>query len=109
MDLPRNSSFSATASRQNFTTRVPEIYRIFLNLISNWKITNLDYSEVMQADGNNVFLFLDPPYKIGTYLYGSNAELHKSFKHEEFIENCNICKHDWFVTYNNDDDLKESI
>ena len=40
-------------------------------------------------------------------MYGSNAELHKNFKHEEFHESCNICKHDWFVTYNNDDDLKE--
>ena len=77
-------------------------------MIQSWKITNYDYSEVMHANGNKVFLFLDPPYKIGTYLYGSNAELHKSFKHEEFIENCRLCKHDWFVTYNNDDDLKKA-
>ena len=76
-------------------------------MIQPWKITNLDYSDVMAAKGNNVILFLDPPYKIGTYLYGSNAELHKSFKHEEFYEACNLCKHDWFVTYKNDDDLKE--
>ena len=61
----------------------------------------------MRQNGNNVFLFLDPPYKIGTYLYGSNAELHKNFKHEEFYEACALCKHDWFVTYNNDDDLKQ--
>ena len=61
----------------------------------------------MQANGNNVFLFLDPPYKIGTYLYGSNAELHKSFKHEFICMNVADCTHDWFVTYNNDDDLKE--
>mgnify|MGYP003322476541 FL=1 len=105
--LTENSSFSATASRQNFTTKGARNLQNISNLIGNWKITNLDYSEVMQAEGNNVFLFLDPPYKIGTYLYGSNAELHKNFKHEEFHESCNLCKHDWFVTYNNDDDLKE--
>jgi len=105
--LTENSSFSATASRQNFTIKGARNLVNISNLIGNWKITNLDYSEVMQAEGNNVFLFLDPPYKIGTYLYGSNAELHKNFKHEEFHESCNLCKHDWFVTYNNDDDLKE--
>ena len=105
--LTENSSFSATASRQNFTTKGARNLQNISNLIGNWKITNLDYSDVMHSNGDNVFLFLDPPYKIGTYLYGSNAELHKSFKHEEFYEACNLCKHDWFVTYNNDDDLKE--
>ena len=105
--LTENSSFSATASRQNFTTKGARNLQNISNLIGNWKITNLDYSEVMRQNGNNVFLFLDPPYKIGTYLYGSNAELHKNFKHEEFYEACALCKHDWFVTYNNDDDLKQ--
>ena len=105
--LTENSSFSATASRQNFTTKGARNLQNISNLIGNWKITNLDYSEVMRQNGNDVFLFLDPPYKIGTYLYGSNAELHKNFKHEEFYEACALCKHDWFVTYNNDDDLKQ--
>ena len=105
--LTENSSFSATASRQNFTIKGARNLVNISNIIQPWRITNLDYSEVMQADGDNVFLFLDPPYKIGTYLYGSNAELHKNFKHEDFHESCNLCKHDWFVTYNNDDDLKE--
>ena len=106
--LTENSSFSATASRQNFTTRGATYLKEISELIKNWRITNLDYSEVMHANGDNVFLFLDPPYKIGTYLYGSNAELHKNFKHEEFIENCDLCKHTWFVTYNVDDDLKKA-
>ena len=105
--LTENSSFSATASRQNFTTRGAKYLVEISEMIQSWKITNYDYSEVMKAPGKDVFLFLDPPYKIGTYLYGSNAELHKNFKHEEFHESCNICKHDWFVTYNNDDDLKQ--
>ena len=104
--LTENSSFSATASRQNFTTRGASYLYEISQLIKNWRITNHDYSEVMHAPGDNVFMFLDPPYKIGTYLYGSNAELHKSFKHEEFIQHCRDCKHDWFVTYNDDDYLK---
>ena len=106
--LTENSSFSATASRQNFTTRGATYLKEISGIIQSWRITNLDYSDVMKAPGTDVFLFLDPPYKIGTYLYGSNAELHKSFKHEEFIAECERCTHDWFVTYNVDQELKDA-
>ena len=106
--LTENSSFSATASRQNFTTRGATYLKEISGIIQSWRITNLDYSDVMKAPGTDVFLFLDPPYKIGTYLYGSNAELHKSFKHEEFIAECERCTHDWFVTYNVDKELKDA-
>ena len=106
--LTENSSFSATASRQNFTTRGANFLKEISQIIQGWKITNLDYSEVMAAPGEDTFISLDPPYQIGVYLYGSNAELHKSFNHEEFIKACEDCKHDWFVTYNNSDSLKEA-
>jgi DNA adenine methylase len=106
--LTENSSFSATASRQNFTTRGASGLKFISSLIQDWKITNLDYSEVMSAPGDGTFIYLDPPYQIGVYLYGSNAELHKSFNHEEFVKACEDCKHDWFVTYNNSDTLKEA-
>ena len=106
--LTENSSFSATASRQNFTTRGASGLKFISSLIQDWRITNLDYSEVMSAPGDGTFIYLDPPYQIGVYLYGSNAELHKSFNHEEFVRACEDCKHDWFVTYNNSDTLKEA-
>ena len=60
----------------------------FSEVIKNWKITNIDYSEVMNADGpENTFVFLDPPYDIKDFLYGKNREMHKSFDHEVFAEN----------------------
>ncbi len=106
--LTENSSFSATASRQNFTTRGATYLKDISDIIQGWRITNYDYSEVMHAPGDGTFIYLDPPYQIGVYLYGSNAELHKSFNHDEFIQHCRDCKHDWFVTYNNSDALKEA-
>ena len=104
--LTENSSFSASASRQNFTTRGAKYLKTISEMIQHWEITNLDYSEVMDDD-TGAFIFLDPPYMINSYLYGTDASLHKGFDHKDFIEHCKYCKHDWMVTYNNDEYLKE--
>ena len=109
--LTENSSFSKTASKQNFTTRGANHLKSISEVIQKWHITNLDYSEVMHEDSSersNVFVFLDPPYKIGTYLYGTNAEMHKNFNHLQFVDACKECPHNWLVTYNIDDELKEA-
>ena len=105
--LTENSSFSASASCQNFTTRGARHLKSISEIIQHWEITNLDYTEVLQPDGDGVFCFLDPPYKIGSYLYGTNAEMHKTFDHDDFIAECKKCPNKWMVTYNNDIDLKE--
>ena len=105
--LTENSSFSASASRQNFTTRGAKHLKNVSEIIQHWEITNLDYTEVLQPDGDGVFCFLDPPYKIGSYLYGTNAEMHKTFDHDDFIAECKKSPNKWMVTYNNDIDLKE--
>ena len=105
--LTENSSFSASASRQNFTTRGAKHLKKISEIIQHWEITNLDYTEVLQSDGDGVFCFLDPPYKIGSYLYGTNAEMHKTFDHDDFIAECKKSPNKWMVTYNNDINLKE--
>ena len=108
--LTENSSFSATASRQNFTTRGAGYLKEISKIIQHWKITNLDYTEVMMDEMStprNCFIFLDPPYMISSYLYGTDAKLHKSFDHDKFVDDCALCPFDWMVTYNNDDYLKQ--
>jgi len=62
--LTENSTFSPTASRSNFSFVGIEKLKEYSQLIENWKITNLDYSEVMNDPGKDVFVFLDPPYDI---------------------------------------------
>lgn len=105
--LTENSSFSPQASNQNFTTRGARHLKSISTIIQDWHITNTDYSDLLMDDGDGVFCFLDPPYKISTYLYGTNAEMHKGFNHEYFAECCAASPNDWMVTYNNDDDIKQ--
>ena len=108
--LTENSSFSKTASNQNFTTRGAHNLKNISEIIQHLRITNLDYQTVMNTEEglSNTFIFLDPPYKINTYLYGTNAEMHKNFNHTQFVEDCKVCPHSWLVTYNIDDELKEA-
>jgi len=106
--LTENSSFSATASKQNFTTRGAKNLKKISEIIQHWEITNDDYSDVMLDEGDGVFVFLDPPYMIDSFLYGTNAEMHKDFDHNRFIDTCKQCDHNWMVTYNNHDELKKA-
>lgn len=105
--LTENSTFSVTASRSNFSFVGIEKLKEYSKLMKNWKITNIDYSEVMNAPGENVFVFLDPPYDIKDFLYGKNREMHKSFDHEVFAQNVYKCPHKFMITYNVNDRLLE--
>jgi len=106
--LTENSTFSVTAANSNFSLVGAKKLAEFSKLIKNWKITNNDYSQVMNADGpENTFVFLDPPYDIKDFLYGKNREMHKSFDHEVFAENVYKCPHKFMITYNVNDRLLE--
>ena len=98
--LTENSTFSPTAARSNFSFVGIEKLKEYSKLTKNWKITNIDYSEVMNADGDDVFVFLDPPYDIKDFLYGKNREMHKSFDHDIFATNVYKCPHKFMITYN---------
>lgn len=106
--LTENSTFSRTAANSNFSLVGADKLAEFSKLINHWKITNIDYSEVMNADGpDNTFVFLDPPYDIKDFLYGKNREMHKSFDHDEFAENVYKCPHKFMITYNVNEKLEE--
>ncbi|MBA2495051.1 MAG: DNA adenine methylase [Acidobacteria bacterium] len=59
------------------------------------------YEKVINGEGKNVFLFLDPPYFSATSsaLYGKNGNLHKTFDHAQFAETLKKCPHKWLLTY----------
>ena len=104
--LTENSTFSKTASNSNFSLVGADKLAKFSELIKNWKITNIDYSEVMKAKGYaDTFIFLDPPYDIKDFLYGKNREMHKSFDHDLFADNVSTCMHKFMITYNINDRL----
>ena len=106
--LTENSTFSPTASNSNFSLVGADKLAQFSKLIKDWKITNVDYSEVMRDHGSSdTFIFLDPPYDIKDFLYGKNREMHKSFDHDRFANDVYNCIHKFMITYNVNDRLME--
>ena len=103
--LTENSTFSPTAANSNFSIIGADKLKKFSSLIGGWKITNIDYSKVMNSDGDDVFVFLDPPYDIKDFLYGKNREMHKGFDHIKFAEDVYDCPHKFMITYNLNDRL----
>lgn len=80
-------------------------------LLQNVKITNLDYRDVIQEPGNNVFIFLDPPYLAATKsrLYGKNGDLHLGFDHKKFGDDMKNCQHPWLITYDDSAEIRQNF
>lgn len=101
--------FSNQAFEKRFTESSIERLEKIPVVLKNIKITNFDYEKLVNADGNNVLLFLDPPYFSATKsaLYGKNGNLHKVFDHERFAEVLKNCPHRWLLTYDNSSYIRE--
>ena len=80
-------------------------------LLQNVKITNLDYRDVIQEPGNNVFVFLDPPYLVAakSRLYGKNGDLHLGFDHKQFADDMKNCQHPWLITYDDSAEIRQNF
>ena len=78
-------------------------------IIQPWRITNQDYRDLMEGPGEDVFVFLDPPYLIKDMLYGKDKEMHTSFCHEAFVKACKDTPHNWMITYNEHPWLREQF
>ena len=78
-------------------------------IIQPWRITNQDYRDLMEAPGEDTFVFLDPPYLIKDMLYGKDKEMHTSFCHEAFVKACKDTPHNWMITYNEHPWLREQF
>jgi DNA adenine methylase len=103
-----SGGFSEEAFQKRFTESSIQRLRPFANVIQNTKITNDDYKKLIQKEGNNVLLFLDPPYYSATKsaLYGKNGNLHKTFDHEEFANTMRYCQHQWLITYDDNEYIR---
>lgn len=101
--------FSAQAFEKRFTDSSIERLSKIPPLLQNVKITNFDYEDVILSRGENVFLFLDPPYFSATNsaLYGKNGNLHKNFDHVRFAETMKKCPHRWLLTYDDSPFVRE--
>lgn len=104
-----SGGFSEAAFHKRFTKSSIDRVEKFSKILIKVKITNLDYEEVIKYPGENVFIFLDPPYYSATKsaLYGKNGKLHKSFDHIRFSETMKNVSHKWLITYDDSEYIRE--
>jgi DNA adenine methylase len=97
-----SGGYSQLAFDTRFTDSSIDRLQAFCKILKpKLRITNYDYKKVIDKDGKNVFIYLDPPYAIENEgLYGKNGDMHKNFDHEKFAEDMKNCKHKWLITYN---------
>ena len=104
--LTESSSFSAQASSNNFTLRGIEKLPGYSKIVSDWKITNLTYEQLL-TDDKDTFTYLDPPYEIGSNLYGRRGSMHKGFDHDTFAGDCDRFIGHQLISYNSSQLIKE--
>ena len=96
--LSEASSFSKQASDSNFSMRGIEKLPEYAEIIRNWRITNVSYELLLGGTGS--FVYLDPPYDIGSNLYGKKGGMQKYFHHTNFSKACSEADHHLLVSYN---------
>ena len=104
--LTESSSFSKQASESNFSLAGIERLSEYQKLIANWKITNLSY-EYLLSDEKSVFTYLDPPYEIGSNLYGKRGNMHSGFNHDHFAIKCDRFIGPQCISYNSSALIRE--
>ncbi len=107
-----SGGFSQEAFHKRFTnSSIERLEKLECVLSKDVKITNLDYSELLYSAGEEVFLFLDPPYfsAAKSKLYGKCGKLHTSFEHHKFAELLQQCHHRWLITYDDSPQIRENF
>ena len=104
-----SGGYSQSAYQKRFTESSIERVKNISPYLSDVKITNDDYTNAIFHNGENVFIFLDPPYWKATEskLYGVRGTLHSTFDHTQFAENIKKCPHKWLITYDDSPIIRE--
>ncbi|MBF1999632.1 MAG: DNA adenine methylase [Synechococcales cyanobacterium C42_A2020_086] len=103
-----SGGYSQQAFERRFTASSIERLRNLSGFLTSVQITNGDYEELLFKDGENVFIFLDPPYLSATKskLYGLKGNLHTVFDHERFAQAMRRCPHRWLITYDDSPEIR---
>tara|TARA_B100000073_G_scaffold211394_1_gene175663 strand:- start:2240 stop:3067 length:828 start_codon:yes stop_codon:yes gene_type:complete len=97
--LTESSSFSKQASESNFSMRGIDKLPGYSQIIKDWKITNVSYEQLL-SDSKSTYIYLDPPYEIGSNLYGKRGSMHKGFDHDQFAGDCDRFVSPQLISYN---------
>jgi DNA adenine methylase len=107
-----SGGFSLESFHKRFTiSSIERLEKLETILTEDIKITNLDYSHLINEPGEDVFIFLDPPYFKAekSKLYGKKGDLHTGFNHRKFAEILKQCPHNWLITYDDSPEIRENF
>jgi DNA adenine methylase len=95
-----SGGYSQAAFKDRFTYSAIEKILKMPTILSGVEIFNEDYERFLFDSGEDVFIFLDPPYfsQVKSRLYGKKGDLHKAFDHKRFADNMRKCEHKWLIT-----------
>ena len=104
-----SGGFSKAAFEKRFTISSIDRVKLLSSILNDTTITNYDYQEVIEKEGENVFIFLDPPYYSATKsaLYGKNGNMHKTFDHKRFANVLENTNHKWLITYDDSEYIRD--
>ncbi len=104
-----SGGFSKAAYEKRFTISSIDRVKLMSSILNNTEITNYDYQKVIEKEGQDVFIFLDPPYFSATKsaLYGKNGNMHKTFDHERFANVLKNTNHKWLITYDDSEYIRD--
>lgn len=101
----RAGGFSSAASNTRFTASSIERLCSMPSALDGVTISNHEFEELIVHPGDDVFLFLDPPYFTATKLYGRNGSLHQ-FDHERLASLLRKTEHRFLITYDDCDEIR---
>lgn len=104
-----SGGYSQQAFEKRFTESSIARLRDLSVHLTSIQITNGDYENLLLQEGENVFIFLDPPYLSATKskLYGFRGKLHTGFDHDRFAKNMRECRHKWLITYDDSPEVRK--
>lgn len=79
-------------------------------MLQGVKITSIDYEKVITEDGDNVFIYMDPPYLINTGFNNGSKLYQYNFEHDDhkrFIELCKSTKHKFLISYDDNEIIRD--
>lgn len=98
--------YSQQAFEGRFTLSSIERLEPLQALLYGVRITNIDYANVIAARGDDVFIFLDPPYTNATRLYGKKGVL-QNLDHDLLAFRLRDTHHRWLMTYDDTPYVRE--
>jgi len=107
--LVESGGYSQESFEKRFTHSSIDRLLQVSKLLNKVDITNDSYEKLLEEDGKDVFIYLDPPYygNKESKLYGKKGNYHANFNHIKLSEDVKRCKHDYLITYDDSADIKK--